>query len=150
MAEETKKTLQQEREELELENLREEVGRKRAEREMRKNASVENEKSFRAQEVSQRETQARCNHKKGGRDYASLQKRGDGENHSIISWQYPVGGFMLYHCTHCQFTWWPGTTEAHMADKKTPNPTGISYIQASKLPTDNTPAGSVIFGPKVA
>ena len=46
MAEETRKSLQQEREELELETLRDDVAKKRAAKEMRKAAVQENERAF--------------------------------------------------------------------------------------------------------
>lgn len=145
------KTLQQEKEELELEQLRDEVAKRRAQKEMRTQAQKDNESAFREKERSERALQARCNHKKGGRDFASIQKRGDGENHSIIAWQHPLASMgMVYICTHCTFKWERGVTEKFMQDGKTPNPTEISYEQAAKLPTDNSPAGSVLFGPRAA
>jgi hypothetical protein len=151
MPEETKKSLQslqQEREELELEQLREDVGKRRAARELRKEQAKEQEQAFLDEAAKQRSEQARCNHKKGGRDFASVQLRGDGENHAIMAWQHPTGP-MWYLCSHCHFWWKPGITEKFMEDGKTPNPTGISYAQAAKLPTDNSPAGSVLFGPRL-
>lgn len=143
------KTLQQEKEELELEQLRDEVAKRRAQKEIRQQAQKDNESAFREKERSERALQTRCNHKKGGRDFASIQKRGDGENHAIIAWQHPLG-WMVYVCSHCIFKWEPGISEKFMKDEKTPNPTGISYEQAAKLPTDNSPAGSVLFGPRAA
>jgi hypothetical protein len=140
-----KSKLQQEREELELEQLREEVGKRRAAKEMRKAAVAENEKSFADEAAKHREEQSRCNHKKGGKDYAALQHRGDGDNYAIFPWQHPRG-YMIYLCSHCQFMWEPGVTQKTMSDGKTPNPTGVSYIEASKFPTDNSAAGSVMFG----
>lgn len=149
MPEESKSKLQQEREELELEQLREDVAKKRAQKELRKAALAENEKAFRDKEQSERALQARCNHKKGGRDFASLQKRGDGENYAILPWQHPLG-FMIAICSHCLFIWEPGVTAKTMKDGKTPNPTGVSWEEAMKFPTDNSPAGSVLFGPRAA
>lgn len=144
---ESKKTLAQEREELELEQLRDQVHKLRAQKESRQAILKENEQAFKSQAEAERELQRRCNHKKGGRDFASLQKRGDGENHSILA-QQQAQGYMLYICSHCLMVWLPGCTEKKKHDG-TENPTGISYEQASRLPTDNSPAGSVVFGPRM-
>lgn len=146
MAEEKTK-LQIEREELELESLRDEMAKKRAIKEMRREALKEQEKAFKDKVARDAADQARCNHKKGGRDYAALQHRGDGENHSIVAWQHPLR-YMIYLCTHCLFLWEPGVSEKFLKDGKTKNPTGLSHAQAAQLPTDNSPAGSVIFGPR--
>lgn len=144
MAEE-KKSLQAERDELELENLRADVERKRFDREQRTNARKENERTFKETITKQLNLWASCNHKKGGRDYAASQKRGDGDNHCILLWMHPLG-YTIVLCSRCHFMWEPGVTTKTLKDGKTPNPTRISWEDALRLPTDNTAAGSVMFG----
>lgn len=144
MADEKTK-LMTEREELEMEVLRSQVLKMRNDKESKTAARADQELALRETEAKLVAMQANCNHKKGGRDYASQQKQGDGENHSVIKHTFPLGDTDVM-CTRCLFMWKPGTTEKMMPDKVTPNPTGISYYAAIRFPTDNTPSGSVIFG----
>lgn len=137
--------LLQEKEALELEELRERVARQRSEKQQKAAARADNEKSFREAAQKQAQMQAGCNHKKGGRDYAATNKRGDGDNYSVIPHTMPLGNTIVL-CTRCLFMWTPGTSAKFMPDGKTKNPTGISWAEAIKLPTDNSPSGSVLFG----
>jgi hypothetical protein len=151
MAEETKSKaeLQNEREALELEVLRDDVARKRSDKAQRADARMDQERALREGAVKTANLQRSCNHKKGGRDYASTQKRGDGDNFCVIPWVDPLGR-QLELCTRCLFLWEPGVTAKFMKDGKTPNPTGISWQDAIKFPTDNSPASSVLFGHRPA
>jgi hypothetical protein len=134
-----------EKEELELEKLRAEVMQMRATNEQRREARKDQELAFRDAEQKAANLSRNCNHKKGGRDYASTAKRGDGDNYSIIPHTMPLGETIIL-CTRCLFIWKPGTSEKFMPDGRTPNPTGIPYQIALRFPTDNSPSGSVLFG----
>lgn len=136
-----------EKEALELEQLRASVETTRNAKRMRKEAREDNERSFREKALKDAATQASCNHKKGGRDYAATQKRGDGDNHCIAIHTYPMGNTNI-HCTRCLFMWQPGDGKQFLKDGVTKNPTGLSWAEAVKLPTDNSPSGSVLFGPR--
>lgn len=144
MADEKTK-LMSEREELEMEVLRAQVLKMRNDKESKVSARADQELALRETEAKMVAMQGSCNHKKGGRDYASQQKQGDGENHSVFKHTGPLG-VTLVLCSRCLFMWLPGTTEKLMPDKVTHNPTGISYHTAIRFPSDNTPSGSVLFG----
>lgn len=148
MADERAKLLE-EKERLELEQLRENVERSRNIREMQRRARADNERAFKDKARTDAALSASCNHKKGGRDYASTQKRGDGDNYSVIIHSMPLGNTVVL-CTRCLFLWEPGTTAKFLRNGKTPNPTGISWNDAIRFPTDNTPSGSVLFGQRPA
>jgi len=141
---EEKTKLQQEREALELEILREDVARRRADKEFKNQARKDQEKGFAEQRQKAAAMQAGCNHRKGGKDYASTQKRGDGDNYAVVKHTFPLGDTAVI-CTRCLFIWKHGTSAEKMPDGS-PNPTGISYKEAINFPTDNTPSGSVQFG----
>jgi hypothetical protein len=151
MAEEklSRDAILREKEELELEELRGNVEAKRFSKQQRDSARKENERSFAETIKKNHALWASCNHKKGGRDYAASQKRGDGDNHSIFIWAHPMG-YSIVLCSRCHFLWEPGVTTKYMKDGKTPNPTKISWEDALRLPTDNTPSGSVMFGVRPA
>lgn len=145
----TREKLLAEKEALELEQLRDNVERSRNAKEMRKRAREDNERGFRDKQAKDATLQAGCNHKKGGRDYASTQKRGDGDNYSVVPHTMPLGNTIVL-CTRCLFMWEPGCTAKFLKDGKTRNPTGVSWNDAIRFPTDNTPSGSVLFGQRPA
>lgn len=134
-----------EKEALELEQLRASVETTRNTKRMRKAAREDNERAFKEKRTKDLQIQAGCNHKKGGRDYAASQKHGDGDNFSVFPWTDPRGR-SLRLCSRCLFLWEPGVTAQFLTDGVTKNPTGISWAEAMKLPTDNSPASSVLFG----
>lgn len=124
---------------LDLEEKRIAAARRRDEQQQKK---LQQERNARDMAAGQAKTDAllkSCNHLKGGRDYASLQKQGtDGGNYSVIKHRHSFGNWEVI-CTRCTAVWKKGDTAEN-------HPTGISFETAMKFPTDNEPSGSVMFG----
>jgi len=127
-----------EREELELEDLRERV---QARREQRERIARDRERSvaeFKKNQWILKNRQARCKHRKGGKDNRFAD--GNSQNYSIITNTYPTGKVVI-SCTRC----WKEVERPDPKTKKTdPDyPAKLAeWNEWSRYPTDNTPSGT--------
>lgn len=127
-----------EREELELEDLRERV---QARRDMKERARLDRERAvmeFKKNEAILKNRQARCKHRKGGKDNKFAD--GNSQNYSIITNTYPTGRTVI-SCTRC----WKEVERPDPRTKKTdPDYTAklAEWAEWSRYPTDNTPSGT--------
>jgi hypothetical protein len=77
-----------------------------------------------------------CKHRKGGKDFQGFLN-GSSNEYAVIHHLGSLGEEGVY-CQRCPAKWVPGdTAQSH--------PTGISYEEAVRWPTDNSTSSSVTF-----
>lgn len=129
--------LQREALELQNEQLHDDIEQRRLRKASRKLQHETNEATLSEGRAVERRVQRNCNHKKGGKGDDLANNKGNDPNYAMADQQMPNGD-MWRTCTRCFSTWKPGdTAKAHAS--------GMSYEEAMKLPTDNSPCGSVQF-----
>jgi hypothetical protein len=121
--------LRLEREKLELEDLRDRVGRLRAEQQKKSTSHAQVEAALADYQRNQKLRQDKCSHRKGGRGYEGIVNGGQDSMYSIIKHRMPFGDIAVL-CTRCQKIWRKGETEHKMA---------------VSLPTDNEMSESSQF-----
>lgn len=135
-----RKALQAEREELELEVLRDQVAKLHAQKEQKKMSHAQVETALQDFQVQQERGFAECNHRKGGKNLEGARGRGTDDKYAVIRHQLPFGQWMVL-CTRCHKVWLPPDIAERMGRK--PDPDG--YKEALEWNTDNEPSGSSLF-----
>ena len=135
--------IRQEREALELEDLRERVEATRAVRETRKIAHARQEFEIAEAARVEKVRQANCRHKKGGKNKEGFLN-GNDSNYSVQRHTYPWGQVEVL-CTRCQKTWNKPADALKAADPKAYKAAMEEYRMALEWPTDNEPSGTQLF-----
>jgi hypothetical protein len=86
--------------------------------------------------------QARCQHKKGGRD--NRFAKGNDANYAVITNTYPFGEICV-SCTRCGKEVWRPDKKLKKDNPELYATMMAEYKIWSNYPTDNTPSGSKIF-----
>ena len=153
MATEQKSELQKQREaidlelaQLQLEDLKFSVTRRRAEREQRLRHRAATEESLAQTRIDRANAEANCLHRKGGKNTEGFSN-GNSPNYSVIKHTLPQGGVMIV-CQRCPKEWHPpvrsnfATGAEGAAEYKAAL---LDYRAALNFPTDNEPSGTQIF-----
>jgi hypothetical protein len=132
-----------EREELELEDLRERVGKQRLQREERRQDRIRIQLDMESNEADLRRRQSVCQHKKGGKDQKGLVY-GNDSNYSVIVNTYPTGKREVL-CQRCEKLWEEPPALLRKTDPKAYREQMREFEIAVNFPTDNTPSGRQLF-----
>jgi hypothetical protein len=138
-----KATLEQEREELELELLREQVSTMKSKRQQRIEERQRMAETFAANERNEAARRAVCRHRKGGKNKEGFLNGSD-NFYSVIHHTYPTGQLVVM-CTRCQNEWKKPPLELRKSDPKEYRRLMEEYQTALNWPTDNEPSGTQIF-----
>jgi hypothetical protein len=138
-----RKGLEAEREELELELLREQVSTMKARREQRIVERARMAQVFKANEQNEKMRRAVCRHHKGGKGSQGFLN-GNDKDYSVIKHTYPTGELVVM-CTRCQNEWRKPPLELRKEDPKEYRRLMQEYQDAVNFPTDNEPSGTQIF-----
>jgi hypothetical protein len=138
-----KKSLELEREELELELLRENVANMKAQRAQRIEERVHMAETFKANERSEAARRAVCRHRKGGKGKAGFLNGSD-NYYSVIHHTYPMGDLVIM-CSRCQMEWRKPPLELRKANPAEYRKQMQAYQTALDWPTDNEPSGTQLF-----
>jgi hypothetical protein len=118
-----------EKEQLELEVLRENVRKMKESRDRRAASHTQVEADLADFQRNQEMGFKQCNHHKGGKDIEGIRGNGTDSQYSIVRHQLPLGDWMII-CLRCHKQWLKGDPE---------------YREALRWPTDNSPSGSCLF-----
>lgn len=127
---------------LQIEMMQEEIDKRNEKKarsaEQRERAVIEFKKG---QQITAR-IQARCQHRKGGRD--NRFAKGNDQNFSVITNTYPCGEICV-SCTRCGKEVWRPDKKLKKTDPELYASMLAEFRTWSNFPTDNTPSGSKIF-----
>lgn len=135
--------------ELQLEELRMSVAKRRAMAEMRKMESEGQELALAKSRQDIINIQRACNHRKGGKDKQGIGN-GNDSDYAIIKHTYSDMAPSVL-CQRCQFDWRQGDTETKLGvarnvfEAGAKNHSKISFETAFNWPTDNEPSGACFF-----
>lgn len=128
-----------EREELELEDLRDRVTQRREQKERLQRERERAVMEFKKNEAIILNRQARCRHRKGGKDNKFAD--GNSQNYSIITNTYPTGRVVI-SCTRCWKEVERPDPKLKKEDLKLYTERMALWQEWSRFPTDNTPSGT--------
>lgn len=129
-----------EKEELELELLRENVKKLREKQAAQRMSHKQVEDALADFRIQQERGFAGCNHRKGGKNLEGARGRGADDKYAIIRHQLPIGDLAII-CTKCRKVWLPPELAERMG--LAPDPEG--YKEALNFTTDNEDSGSSLF-----
>lgn len=137
-------TAEREMQELQLETLRENVSQIRTKKARRKSSSAANELALRTKRERDLADQENCAHRKAGKNEAGF-RNGNSGDHSVIKNTYPWGATEI-SCTRCgKIVSKPSQKlkKSNLAEYKERLAEFNAWL---KMPTDNEPSGSQLFG----